>query len=119
MSKPHEPAFSDLLAMMREGNPQVAEDGFHYLRPRAKEHVDELLTALGNETNHAMQCWLLQLIGEAKSEKGLVALCAYAKSQDDSLKSWAVQGLVKLNTRQAKTFLKENGLAPLKSAQKK
>ena len=118
MSKPHQPAFSDLLSMMREGNPQVAEDGFQYLRPRAKEHVDELLTALGGETNHAMQCWLLQLIGEAKSEKGFVALCAYAKSADDSLKSWAVHGLVKLNSKQSRTFLKENGLAPLKSRKK-
>jgi hypothetical protein len=118
MSKPHEPTVADLLKMMREGNPQVAEDGFHYLRPRAREHVDELLTALATETNHAMQCWLLELIGEAKSDKGFVALCAYAKSADDSLKAWAVQGLVKLNSRQAKTFLKDNGLAQKKLKQK-
>ena len=105
MTKAPEPAFADLMDMMRNGNPQVAEDGFAYLKPRAKKHIDELIVVLATETNHAMKCWLLELIGEARTERAFVALCAFARSDDGSLREWAVRGLEKLNTKQARTFL--------------
>ena len=56
--------------LMRRHDPQVREDGFGILLPHAAKHVDELMAAFIEERDdHGLRCWLLELIGHAKSPK--------------------------------------------------
>ena len=95
---------------MRKHDPQLAEDGFHFLRPRAKEHLTRLIETFRSEEVHSIRCWLLELIGEARSEDAFAILCEQAVSSDESLRNWGVIGLELLDTKASRTFLFENGL---------
>jgi hypothetical protein len=110
MPKRREPTFEECLSLMRKRDPQLAEDGFHLLRPRAREHVSELIEAFRTEEVHSIRCWLLQLIGEARSEEAFALLCEQAVSSDESLRNWGVIGLELLDTKASRAFLFENGL---------
>jgi hypothetical protein len=110
MPKRREPTFGECLSLMRKRDPQLAEDGFHLLRPRAREHLTELIEAFRTEEVHSIRRWLLQLIGEARSEETFAILCEQAVSSDASLRNWAVAGLELLDTKASRTFLFENGL---------
>jgi hypothetical protein len=87
---------------MRRHDPQAQEDGFHQLRPYAAEHVDELMNAFDIETDHGLRCWLLELIGEARSPRSLPLLVAQLNSPDLALRSWARRGLELLDNRDAR-----------------
>jgi hypothetical protein len=110
MPKRREPTFEECLLLMRSRDPQLAEDGFHFLRPRAKEHLARLIEAFRTERVHSIRCWLLQLIGEARSEDAFAVLCEQAVSPDESLRNWGVTGLELLDTKASRAFLFENGL---------
>jgi len=57
------------MRLMRKHDPQLQEDGFHMLRPHAAEHVDELIAEFRAEKkDHGLRCWLVELIGDARSE---------------------------------------------------
>ncbi len=58
--------------------------------------------------NHGLKCWLLELIGEAKSEKALSILIKNLRSDDESYRSWAIYGLEKLDTKEARRVLWED-----------
>ena len=96
--------------MMRKHNPQTMEDGFYSLLPHAAEHIDELLAEFQTEKDHGLRCWLLELIGEARSEKAFDLLCEQLQSSDESLREWAIRGLRKLNTREARRALFDVGV---------
>jgi len=56
------------MRLMRKHDPQLREDGFHTLLPVAGEHVTELIDEFNAERDdHGLRCWLLELIGEARS----------------------------------------------------
>ena len=110
MSKHREPTFNESLALMRKRNPQLAENGFHHLRPRAKECLPQLIEAFRNEEVRSVRCWLLELIGEARSAEALPILCEQALSADESFKAWGIAGLKLLDTKAARTFLFEHKL---------
>jgi hypothetical protein len=102
------PGLKKCLAMMRNGHdPQMAEDGFHWLRPRAAEYVDELIQELPDESDHGMRCWLLELVGEARAESALPTLLEQARGNDESLRNWAMRGLKNLNSKAARTAIWE------------
>ena len=96
--------------MMWKHSPQIMEDGFHYLLPHAAEHIDELMAEFQTEKDHGLRCWLLELIGEARSEKAFDLLCEQLQSSDESLREWAIRGLRKLNTREARRALFDAGI---------
>jgi|SRR5262249_1632402 len=110
MGKHREPTFEECLSLMRKHNPQLAEDGFHFLKPRAKEYLPRLMDAFQTERKHSIRCWLLELIGEARSEDAFPVLCEQALSLDESLRSWGIHGLERLDTKASRTFLFQNGL---------
>lgn len=110
MSKPRNLSFKECMAMMRKHAALTQEEGFHYLLPRAKEHVSELIAEFETESDHGLRCWLMELIGEARSERAFELLCEYAQSSDESLQDWAIRGLDKLGTKPARTFLFQRGL---------
>jgi hypothetical protein len=100
--------------LMRRHNSQTQEDGFGLLLPHAAEHVDELMAEFAREQDdHGLRCWLLELIGEARSPKALALLVEQLHSDDESFRSWAVRGLQRLDTKEAREQLwraRANGL---------
>jgi hypothetical protein len=96
--------------MMRKHDPQVQEEGFHSLLPRAAEFVDDLLEDFRREADHGLKCWFLQLIGEARNSKAFKVLCEEVNSPDESLRDWAIIGLQQLGTRDARRALFDAGV---------
>lgn len=105
MSKQRKISFKECLALMRKNDPQLAEDGFHFLRPQAKEHINKLIKSFENEESYSIRCWLLELIGEARSCKAFPILSQQALSSDESLRIWGTRGLKLLDTKDARRFL--------------
>jgi HEAT repeat protein len=79
------------------------------LSEHAHEHVERLMLEFRAETRHGLRCWLLELIGEAQSPQAFPLLLEYVSSDDDSLRGWAIRGLKKLNTKEARRALWEAG----------
>lgn len=97
------------MSLMRRGDPQKREEGFDQLRVIAAGHVDELLDAFDAERDdHGLRCWLLELIGEARSPKTLPVLASQLGSDDDALRGWAERGLRLLDSKEARTALWEH-----------
>jgi hypothetical protein len=98
--------FDRAMQLMRRHNPQTREDGFQALLRCASEHVEELIAAFeGERDDHGLRCWLLELIGEARSPLALLTLADQLCSEDESLRSWAVRGLDQLGTPAARQEL--------------
>jgi hypothetical protein len=112
------PGFEACLKSMRKHNPQLQEDGFWLLMPYAHQFADELITEFQKETDHGLRCWLLELIAEAKSPKAFPLLVDSLRGDDDSLWSYAVSGLIQLDTKAARNILWEAKLYT-KSTQEK
>lgn len=106
--------FREAMRLMRGSDRQRMEDGFHLLLPHAAEYVEELIDEFRRERDDAgLRRWLLELIGEARSPEALPLLVEQLGSDDESLRAWAVTGLQKLDTRQARQELwraRANGL---------
>ena len=99
------PKFRQALRLMRRRNPQLAEDGFHRLRGLAADHIDELIEEFNSEHDHGIRCWLLELIGEAHSDRALPVLAAELHGDDAALTDWAIRGLQNLDTPEARRQL--------------
>jgi hypothetical protein len=107
--------FQRAMRLMRRHDRQAQEDGFELLRPQASEYVDELITAFADESDHGLRCWLLELIGEARSEAAMPVLVDQLNGADESWRDWAVRGLEMLDTKAAREQLwraRTNGLIP-------
>jgi hypothetical protein len=101
------PGFKKSMAMMRKCDPQTQEDGFHSLLPHAGEYVPELIEEFGKEQDHGLRCWLLELIGAAKSPDAFDFLAGQLRADDWRLRNRAIQGLKDLDTKEARTLLWE------------
>ena len=99
------PGYSACLAMMREHDPLIQEDGFHWLLPGASEHLEEFIEDFRREEGRGLKCWLLELIGEARSPKAFALLCEQLHSSEVSLRDWAIRGLQHLDTNEARQAL--------------
>ncbi|MET7999110.1 HEAT repeat domain-containing protein [Amycolatopsis sp. NPDC005232] len=98
--------FETALWMMRRHNPQTREGGFQLLLAEVTEHVEALIAEFERETEDlGLRCWLLELIGEAEAPEALPVLAAQLDSPDESLRSWAIRGLERLNNPEARTVL--------------
>ncbi|HEX6520222.1 MAG TPA: HEAT repeat domain-containing protein [Streptosporangiaceae bacterium] len=99
-------SFGEAMRLMRSHDPQCQEDGFHQLLPRAADYLDELIAQFEQEQDdHGLRCWLLELIGAARSPNALPVLEAQLDCDDESLREWAVGGLKKLDTPKARSLL--------------
>jgi HEAT repeat protein len=98
--------FRDSMRLMRSRDPQKREDGFAALRARAGEYVEDLVAEFRAErVDHGLRCWLLELIGEARSAEALPLLAELVYDGDESFRSWAVWGLDQLGSAEARTVL--------------
>lgn len=107
--------FQHAMRLMRRHDPQARENGFHLLLPNAAEHVDALIAELSHERDHGLRCWLIELIGEARSPRSGDILTEHLHGDDAELRSWAARGLEKLNTKAARHELwkaRANGVIP-------
>jgi HEAT repeat protein len=108
--------FQHAMRLLRRHDPQAQEDGFGLLRPHAGEHLDELIAAFAQETDdHGLRCWLLELIGEARSPRALPVLVEQLHGDDEPLRAWAARGLAQLDTKPAREQLwkaRASGLIP-------
>jgi hypothetical protein len=86
------------------------EDGFHFLLPHAAEHVEALMAEFEAETDHGLRCWLLELIGAARSAKAFNLLREQLQSSDEALRRRAICGLEDLDTPEARRVLFEAGV---------
>lgn len=100
--------FTRGLEMMRKRDPQVREDGFGLVKRVAADHVAELSSAYPAEDDHGLRCWLLELLGEARSPEALPVFAEALSSPDDSIRSWGEAGLEKLHTKEARRLLWEH-----------
>jgi len=69
------------------------------LRPRAREHIADLITEFEHETEPGLRRWLLELIGDAQDERALPLLARQLGSPDEALRSRAITGVEKLAPR--------------------
>src|SRR5262245_35187773 len=94
------------MQLMRRHDPQAKEAGFQTLLPHAAEHIDELIAEFPQEPHdHGLRCWLLELIGQARSTKALSILTEQLHSDDESLRSWATRGLEQLDVHKTANVL--------------
>ncbi|MEU5694206.1 HEAT repeat domain-containing protein [Actinosynnema sp. NPDC020468] len=93
------------MELMRRQDPQAQEDGFGMLRAHVGEHVEELVVEFRHEGDHGLRCWLLELIGEARSQRALPLLVEQLHGDDEALRDWARRGLELLDTREARQEL--------------
>ena len=103
------PGFQACMKMMRSRDPQTQEEGFYLLLPHASEFVEQLIVEFHAEENHGLRCWLLEFLGESKSNQALPVLQENLYSKDESFKSWAIYGLKKINTKESRRMLWEAG----------
>jgi hypothetical protein len=99
------PGFKKCMAMMRKHNPETQEDGFFWLEPHACEHIHELIEEFSKEKEHGLRCWLIELIGSAKSPDAFEFLAGVLRRDDERFRFWAIVGLKKLGTKEARTLL--------------
>lgn len=66
--------FSKAMRLMRKHDPQSQEDGFGMLEPIAAEVLPQLIAEFETESDHALRCWLLELIGHAQSPNAVPIL---------------------------------------------
>jgi len=99
------------MAMMHKHDPQTQEDGFNLLTPVVTQHCAELIDHFETETDPGVRRWLLELIGMAQSDQALTLLKRELDDDDESLREWAQRGLQQLNSKQARTILRERGLS--------
>ena len=97
--------FESAMGLMRQHDPQLQEDGFEFLRTRTKDHVGELMSAFATERDQGLRCWLLELIGLARSETALPLFAGLLADQDESFREWARVGLELLDSKEARTLL--------------
>jgi hypothetical protein len=93
--------------LMRRRDPERQEEGFFALLPHAGRHLDDLIREFDAESDRGLRCWLLELIGEAKSERAFPLLADQLRSDDESLRTWAIYGLERLGSKAARTLLWE------------
>jgi hypothetical protein len=105
MAKRRKPSVDECLKLMRSRDAMTAEEGFHLLLCDVSAHAERLMAEFETETRRDMRCWLLELIGEARSERALDLFIREARLRDESLLPWALRGLEKLNTPAARQAL--------------
>lgn len=99
------PGFDHCMWMMRRHDPAIQEDGFHALLPHAGDYIHELIREFRAETDHGLRCWLLELIGEARSDDAFDLLAEELRGPDESLRLWAIYGLEALGSKPARRLL--------------
>jgi hypothetical protein len=105
------PGFETCMKMMR-GEAKMPslivpefDEAFGWLRSYALDYVDELVDAFYREENAKILWVIVELLGETRSVKALPVFTEALRGDDTGLWSWAIYGLTKLNTPEARRLL--------------
>ena len=109
-NKRHPISFKEAMKMMRSRDGWTSEEGFQELRQHAKEYLPLLIAAYYDEDNARRQLWIIELIGYARSPDALPFLVEHLHSGDTGIRDWAIRGLQRLNTKEARTILWQAGI---------
>lgn len=102
------PGFDGCMAMLRNKDALVQEDGYFWLLPRVDEFVEPLLAELETEDEPHMQSLILDLLGDARVVRAFPVFVRHLFSPDESVRSWAQWGLRELGqTREGRKVLWE------------
>ena len=107
--------FEHAVRLLHSHNPQISQDGFDQLRTGAAQYLGELIAEFARESDHAVRCRLLDLIGDARDVDALPVLVEQLHGDDESLRARAVTGLERLDTKAAHFQLgraRASGLIP-------
>jgi len=111
------PGFDRCMEMMREHDALTQEDGFHLLLPHAHEYVPQLIAAFEVEKDRGdsgLGFWFLELLAEAKSPEAFPLFAACLRSDHALIRSGAIYGLHKLDTKDARRLLWKRARTPLR-----
>jgi|GEM_PF-3994899 len=100
-------SFAVCMEFMCHPDPEKKQHGFHALRQNVATFLPLILHALERETNHGIQCWLLELVVIGKEPSTIPLLASYLYHKDDSLRYWAKTGLKDFGTRQALRIIRD------------
>ena len=108
---PKFPGVKEYVRLLHRGNVQGA--WIDYILDDLQEHAhliaDELIQALIDEENDRVRILLLQVVAEAGLHEATSILIGYLKSGDENLRSYAVEGLKKIDSKEARRALYESG----------
>ncbi len=79
------PGFKQCLRLMRKHNGQTQEDGFQWLLPHASKYVPELIEEFKKEKDPRLRCWLVELIGSAKSPEAFAFFAEQMRSPEEGV----------------------------------
>jgi len=99
------PGFKQCMAMMRERDSQTQEDGFHLLLPHAGEYLHELIREYDEEGCLGLRCWLLELVGSARSPDSFNFLARQLLADEEQLRLGAIRALTELDIKQARALI--------------
>jgi hypothetical protein len=90
------------------GDPLAQEEGYALPRPHAAAFLDALRQELAHAKDPFIQGWLLELIGDARSNQAFPIVVGYLLHPDTRLQHWARDGLFKLaETREGRRIIGE------------
>lgn len=98
--------FEKAMRLMRRRDPQQQEDGFGLLSDSAALYLPRLVEAFETEEDVGLRRWLLELIGSTGDERALDVLQRSLQDDDQSVRDWAVRGLERIDTRDARVALR-------------
>ena len=99
------PGFEKCMAMMRRRNAAIQEDGYHWLLPRSREFVPELVREYSAEQDQGLRCWLLELLAEARAPELLDLFRGALHDGHEGVQDRGVMGRRKLDTAEARSVL--------------
>lgn len=88
-------SFEDCLALIRKREDQSTQEaGYHALWHRADQFVDELIAALNDPQNAEIKSWIIELLGDSRTVKGLNILKRMLLENTPMYKTWVVDGIL-------------------------
>lgn len=108
--KPQFPGFAKCMKMMRGRDPQVMEDGYHWLLDCASDFIPELIHELNIETDPGLCYWLMELLAETKDPCTLEIFKQRLEDPNDTIRNGAIWCLQELDTRESRTILWNAGI---------
>ena len=99
------PTVAVCLQLLRHRDAEKSEEGFHWLLPRAKQHMSDLAAALQSETHEGAACWLCELLASTRMDEAVQALAPRLNDPRQRVRESARVWLSWMDTRAARTAI--------------
>lgn len=106
------PGFDACIEMLRSPDSLTYEEGYHWLKGRLDDHLDELVESMLGETDPGMRSRLVELAGESGNPKLIPLLESELRSPYAEVRSFAYSSLLYFGnpeaTKIAQVFSEQN-----------